>query len=605
MNPAPRLGFYLKLVALGAVLASVLALAGPLLRPGFPGGHDGTPHVTYTYLFDQALQQHQFPVRWVELLRDGHSQPLFNFYQPGFYYLVQLTHLVVPSLALSFKLTIVLLWWFGSLFIFLLLCRRGLLAAALAALVFAFSPYLLLDVFVRAAYPELAAIALAPVVLWSIDRFLRTRDARDALVVSFCLALMLLCHLPSVLILTPVFAGYAWCVPRSGRHWLSGAAGLALAALLACGMAAFYVMPALTEIDFIAMSRLTQGDFDYRRHFVYPIQWIRFAWGYGASIPGPDDTMSLQIGLVQWAMLLGAGAALAAATLAGARLAGTRLARATWAREARRIPAETRRQLGLWLGLIALAMFLMTGASRMVWEALPPLAYVQYPWRFHMVITLGAAALAGLLLSLVRGQTAQAVILILAVGLHWQLYRDHLAPSAYLSEQDYPIDKTHWADASTGRTDAFIESGYTPVEATRLPSVPVGRWTIASGQDGAVEEQVIEYDRLRLSAASPAGMRLTFNSHWFPGWKAWIDGRETPITIVPELGYLQVEVPAGSHIVEARFTDTPVRTYANRLSAASLSLWGLLAATQSLWSRGRRREVAQARQQATSRRMAA
>ena len=161
--------------ALAVVVAALLALVVPVvIRGGLPAGHDTPAHLTYTYLFDRALTEGQFPVRWIEWVREGHGQPLFNFYQPGLFYFVQVIHLLVPSLTVSLKLTILLLWWLGAGFMYMFLRRCGRLAAAGGALVFAFSPYLMLDVFVRCAYPELAGIVFAVGVLWALDGWLRT-----------------------------------------------------------------------------------------------------------------------------------------------------------------------------------------------------------------------------------------------------------------------------------------------------------------------------------------------------------------------------------------------------------------------------------------------
>src|SRR3954468_16934635 len=64
------------------------ALVLPFVHPGLPFGHDLSAHLTYSYLFDRALRGGQFPVRWTHGVAAGHGQPLFNFYQPGFYYAV-------------------------------------------------------------------------------------------------------------------------------------------------------------------------------------------------------------------------------------------------------------------------------------------------------------------------------------------------------------------------------------------------------------------------------------------------------------------------------------------------------------------------------------
>jgi hypothetical protein len=566
---AGRMGLALRVGALCVAIFTIGSLATPLWHSGFPAGHDTGAHLTYTHLFDRALREGQFPVRWVELPRGGHSQPLFNFYQPGFYYLVFLTHLLVPSLALSVKWTLVWLWWLGATFTFAWMKRCGVMPATLAALLFACAPYLILDVLVRAAFPEMAAIAFAPAVLWALDRFLRTDVLGYALALALFVGVMLVCHLPSFLICAPAFVCYACCVPRrAGGSRLRALLIAAAAVLLGCGLAAFYVLPALTEMDAIAMSQLTKGYFDYHQHFVYPVQWMRYSWGYGGSVAGPDDQMSFQIGIVQWVVLV--------ATLG---VLATKMWRGRWRQD------EVTGAMWCWLGVAGFAMFLMTGASVRVWDAIAPLAFIQFPWRFLMLVSLSAAALSALLLSgLSRRSTMQALILLVVATAMWPLTHAQLKPARYIPAGDYEIDDPGWARSERAMANGFIEVGYTPVQATRLPVGPIGRWTVTRGE-GSVRERAVADDRLDLVVKSPEGIQLTINSHDFPGWKAWVDRQETPVSAQPGFGFLQVQVPPGSHRVEARFTNTPVRTAANALSAASLVF---TAAAGLLLLRGRR-----------------
>jgi uncharacterized membrane protein len=210
MSPSQAARSTLYASAVVATLVMMASLARPLLHRGFPAGHDTPAHVTYTYLFNRALSDGQAPVRWVEGVRHGYSQPLFNFYQPGFYYLVEATHVLVPSLAWSLKTTVILVWAAGAGFMFLLFRSLGVLPALAASSLFACSPYVLLDVFVRAAYPELSAVAFAVGILWATERM--TRAARPWHVAALALftGLTLVCHLPTFLIFSPlVTAGIA------------------------------------------------------------------------------------------------------------------------------------------------------------------------------------------------------------------------------------------------------------------------------------------------------------------------------------------------------------------------------------------------------------
>jgi uncharacterized membrane protein len=544
---------HLTALSAGAVVISVLTVAPPILHSGFAAGHDTPAHVTYIYLFDRALRQGQFPVRWVEWVAAGHSQPLFNFYQPGLYYLVELVHQIVPSLSMSLKVTVVLLWWCGALFTFLLFERLGLLPGALAALTFAFAPYIVLDVFVRAAYPELAAIALLPGVLWSLDGLMTTGRFVYAPLLAVLTGLMLLCHLPTCLAFSPLVAAYccrlAWSRERAVRL-----AVVFLAGTLGFGLAAFYILPALQELRLVRMTELTSAYFDYHRHFVYPSQWVRYSWGFGGSVEGPDDQMSFQIGIVQWITIILACASVVAA-LRRRRLSGTAL------------------DLTFWLCIAAGAMFVMTGSSVVLWDTIGPLRYLQFPWRFLMVVSIACAALAAHLLSLIKSRTWQAAAVICAVALQLGLFHRHLKPSHYILPSTMDIDSRQWSQQPKTKTAAFVELGYFPTAAVRLPEREIGRWSISQGT-GTVHEVALGDDRLILEVATKEGLRLTINSHFFPGWRVRMDGQEQAVSGRPRDGYMDVDVPPGGHRIEAVFTNTNPRRLGNSISIVSVA--GLL-----------------------------
>jgi hypothetical protein len=479
---------------------------------------------------------------------------------------VELVHVGVRSLSMSLKLTVVLLWWTGSFFMFMLFKRLGWLPGAIAALFFALAPYLIVDVFVRAAYPELAAIAFVPGVLWSLDSFARTGRLIFVPLFSLLTCLMLLCHLPTCFVFGPVVAVYFYCLPR-GPGARFRVMVTVVAGVLGLGLATFYVLPALGELHLVRMNALTTQYFDYHRHFVDPSQWVNYAWGYGGSVEGPADQMSFQIGISQWIAVVVAGLAVGAAWTSG-RIAGTH------------------RELVFWLSVIGCSMFLMTRSSLAVWEAVPPLRYLQFPWRFLMVIAVACGALAAHLLSLLNDPARQACVVIGVVALQFGLFHGHLEPARYIAQDDMNIDSRQWRGDPKARSTAFIEDGYFPIAAARLPDDDVARWSVSRGQ-GDVDAVTLRDDRLVLGTTSEQGFQLTVNSHFFPGWKAWLDGREVAVDVRRGDGYMSVEVPGGTHRVEIAFEDTPTRRAANWTSIASGVGYLVLSAACLTSARGR------------------
>jgi hypothetical protein len=549
----------LNVIAVVLLIAAVGPVAFPFVHDGFPQGHDATAHVTYIYRFDRALAQGQFPVRWVEGTQPGHNQPLFNFYQVGFYYVVELLHRVIPSLSVAFKATPVLLWWLGTAFMVLFLRPYGFLPAVTGSVVFALSPYTIVDVFVRAAYPEFAAIVFAVGALWAFDRVLRTGGRVWMLVFAVFEALTLLCHLPAAMIAAPLFAAQLLSSPGNRFDWTHlrmAAAG----SLLGLGLASFYVLPAIAELPMVQIRRLTEGSADFHNHFVHPRQWTRFLWGnewnYGASVSDATDLLPLHISLVQWAVFgLSSGTALYC-------LWRHCLSAQFWS-------------LTAWLGVTALAMSMMTAPSFRVWEAIPAMAFIQFPWRLFLLLSVAGGVLAALLLSSIGSRRMQAIVLLLVVIFHMFVYHRRLQPEGYVSRSVMNIDNPDWGDTGQARRWGYFEPSYNPVGVTRDTAEEIGRWHVVRGV-ALIRERFVRDDRIGLDVESHTPITLRIHIRYFPGWTIRVDGVQTDPSRTPDFDFMEVNVPSGAHRVDVQFENTRVRSAANSVTVVSASTLTLL-----------------------------
>ncbi|MGE4056164.1 MAG: hypothetical protein AB7F99_15315 [Vicinamibacterales bacterium] len=544
----PKMARATSVIAAVALAASLVYLGSPMMTLGFPAAHDIQTHATYTFLFDRALSQGQFPVRWVEWIRPGYGQPLFSFYQVGLYYLVSLVHAVGLDLSTALKATVVGLWWAGAFFMFLLCRPFGRMPGLAAAAVFAWSPYLILDAYVRSSFPEMAAIAFIPAVIWSLDRALQTGRGAYHLLLAVALALMMLCHAAATVIAMPLVPAYCAYALATRRTTLAGAGWVAAACVLGGGLAAFYVIPANFELDHISIGQMASGYFDYHQHFVAPQQWFDYEWGPGASLPGPDDGLSLQVGIVQAGIAAAAAIAAIIAVARGKRQAAPLI----W-----------------WLGVFALGLFMMTPAAAWLWELVPQLAFAQFPWRYFMIVAVAGGALAGVLVSLIENRTAQALVVLGLIVTQWYVEREYIEFTLEGPRLIMEIDDPDWPLTQNARDTAFLERAFVPPGGP-WPPPDVGRWAVTQGR-GTVEVKRLEDTIVALDVETSEGFRLVVNSRRAPGWRVWLDERES--TFESDEGQLEVDVPAGTSHVEVRLTNTAIRTMANAISLASALLW--------------------------------
>jgi hypothetical protein len=217
-------------------------------------------------------------------------------------------------------------------------------------------------------------------------------------------------------------------------------------------------------------------------------------------------------------------------------------------------------------------MFMATAASRPIWEHVAPLAYVQFPYRFLMLLPFAGGLLTARLLSAVDDRRIQAVVVIAIVGLDVTLYRSAMQPQSYISRNLVNPDTDQWPYYSEARRE-FIEPAYYPAGVTaRLAPAP-RRWSVVG--EGDVKELVTTDAHRLLDARSDRGMSLVLNTPYFPVWSVSVDGAPAVPRVRPDDAYMEIPVGPGVHEVEATFTDTPMRRLANVTTVATT---GLLAA---------------------------
>jgi hypothetical protein len=73
-----------------------------------------------------------------------------------------------------------------------------------------------------------------------------------------------------------------------------------------------------------------------------------------------------------------------------------------------------------------------------------------------------------------------------------------------------------------------------------------------------------------LLISSPKPFRATFHTFYFPGWKAYVDEEEVEITPTDCFGLVSFDVPSGEHEITLRFESTPIRSFGEAISWASL-----------------------------------
>jgi uncharacterized membrane protein len=211
-------------------------------------------HVYRGVVFSAARADGWVYPRWAEALNSGLGSPLFTFYPPLTYYVMDALHGVGVAHPLAWRLlaaTALVLAGLGAFGLGLAVFRRadaGLVGAA----VFVYAPHLLREWFDRGS-PEGLAIALSPWVLWALLRLASRPSGLRLALAAGSWALVILAHSLAALLLLPVLGVFvAYLGLRGGAR----AAGVAAGGLLAGGrLAGFCVAPLVAEAGTVRVGR--------------------------------------------------------------------------------------------------------------------------------------------------------------------------------------------------------------------------------------------------------------------------------------------------------------------------------------------------------------
>lgn len=557
-----------KLAAPEVLLATITILlvaaiaCAPMLWYGASNGHSIVYNLVWLKNFSAQLAQGDLYPRWLMDMNHGAGSPAFYFYAPLPFYVASLPGLLLAGS----KLTIQLAWgeWLlialSGITFFRYARRRFEMGTALfcAALYMLLPYHFEIDLWRRQDIGELANYIWMPLVLYYTEKLFDGRRAVAGLAVSY--ALMLLSHLPSALLFSICVGGYVVVLLWDKHSWfclLRFIGGIAIGLLLA----AAYWVPALFSEQYVRADKFWTPYFDFHKWF-FPINESPH---HDANSHAFAERLFTVVGI------------------ATAMFALCWLPAFRW-----RETVGTKKLIGC-LVLIGVAWFLMSSWSTFVWENVPELWKVQFPWRIAMVVDL-AAAIAALhtvhCLYVHRDWFSAAALAISLLLLTWCF------ATANVKNKLDPFDNAWWI---VGRDNA-VRNGLDAPEYTTLwnPSKTPDTSLGIAGQDKLVYDATagkisiahwlprnIELD---VHLKYPA--RLSVHQFYFPNWQARTEGGSA-LNVAPskENGLVIIDLPAGNY--RARLKLEPLR---QELIGSTITAFGfVLLFWWSAW-RARRRK---------------
>jgi uncharacterized membrane protein YfhO len=399
------------------------------------------------------------------------------------------------------------------------------------------------DIFVRGDISESWVFVFFPLCFWAALRLSKKVNGKNIFLLAISLAGLFFTHNVMTMLFAPFFALWILYLVWD-RKKFSLIYPLVFSSVLAAGVAASFLLPAFFERSYIQTQHLTGGYFDFRGHFVELKQFFSTFWGYGASVWGPEDGMSFQVGVVQWVTI---GLTLVFAFIKRKQI----------------IKDRTIYLLVVVFASFLFSLFMQHNRSTFIWLAVPMLQYVQFPWRFLAITVFFVAVFAGSLAKLLPKYkyAILTLVVISCIAFTYNYFRpesyyDDATDAGYISQQTLSIDDK-------------LPKDYLPIWVKKITSPKITQPQIVSGQANASDYSARSNSatfNINVEKNSVIDVPLTY----FPGWVAELNGKKISLMDPSDLGIIRFSVPEGNYKISLYLGNTPLREAANIISVISI-----------------------------------
>ena len=512
-------------------MAAALAVEVPFLFRGTPSGHDVEFHL-YTWLevLSQWKQGVLYP-HWAALAHFGYGEPRFIFYPPASWTLGAALAAIFP---LRFANCIYIWLALAAAGVSMFLLAREWLDsrdATFAAVLYTVNPYHLAIVYWRSAFAELLASSLVPLLLLVLLRD-DERRVRTAIFLAFLLATAWFINAPAAVMihysLALMVVVLAWR-QRSFRLPIITAAAVALGAALA----AFYLLPAIYEQRWINIAQsISPG--------ARPLDNFLFVHTDDAD----HDTFNR---VISW--------------IACAEIFVTLLA-AFFARSWRTRNRE------LWLLLVVWASacsIMMVSITNPLWDILPKLRFMQFPWRWLLCLSVPFALLVAIGVRRWNARIALYLATLCVLAFVWH----HFQPPWWDTVADLrEMQDNIVTGAGYEGTDEYTPVGADPAAVDKAAR----RATVEGPAHASIQIQEWNAERKVIMAQMSAPDALALKLFNYPAWRVQVNGRQVQPGAREATGQMLVPVEAGKNRVQITFIRTWDRTLGVWISVLALLL---------------------------------
>jgi hypothetical protein len=546
--------------ALFLACAGIAAL--PLAWRGVSCGHDFDFHLESWMEVLRQWHQGVFYPHWAASANYGAGEPRFVFYPPFSWMLGALLAAMLPWAWTPLAFTLLALAAMGTTCFHMAKEWMSEDHAAIAACFYVLNPYVLFVAYERTAYGELlAAIWLPLVFLYG----LRRKPAMPQL--ALVIAALWLTNAPGAVMGCYALAILVLWTAIAERRWqLAGRAAAGTA--LGLGLTGFYLIPAICEQ-----------------------RWVEITRAIGSGMRVEDSFLFEHTGEAFHDQVLHTASWIAVALLSFTAIAAIASLR-------------NKRASSLRWPLIALAIIiavLLLPFSDPLWRNLPELKFLQFPWRWLLVLSLIAATFAA---DCLRGQATTrravrwrtAVIVAIACALSTLAWNNYWQPCD--DEDNIQAQRATFHSGGFEGTDEYtaspadngdIQQGLPVIRILPQPDADQAdssiaenpSWHASSNSLSGTHTQIVRWDveHMTVIIDAPTNAFAVLRLMDYPAWQVRLYGQSIQTRPHRDDGLMTIPVAAGRSQIDVQYTATSDVWAGRILSLLSLIL--LLALTIS------------------------
>lgn len=524
-------------------LCAFTALIRPYLKNGVPYTHDGENHLARFANYKVALKEGQWPPRFAPNLMNHYGYPVFNYNYP----LANILSLPFSFLRIHYETTFKLIMATGLLVgaggIFRWLTLSGVSKnwGWLAIAAYFSAPFTANLIFVRGNPGEVWAMALFPWLLW-FTQSIGQRKTPSWFVRALIITAFLLSHNIAVL-----FGGILWGFYTLAEFrkkvplWKTWLASLAVSVLLAL----WFWLPALAEKHWVVLDS-TALNTSPAAHVATIPQLLFSPIQFGYSYLTPVDTMSFSIGLVSIISFIFCTGWLLKYFF----------------------KKNSKESSSLWFFMLVcwvLVLFQLP-MSHIVWETVPLVRFIQFPWRLTAFIVIMSMPLIA-----AAARTHRVIQQLLICALFFQII---------VAWRLQPVDILHKTPLDY---DLFSQSSTTAHENTpkTFEYETISDWSpeprILDGEGEFMVEHWAGSSR-QYTVRANTTLLIAEPTMYFPGWETLVNGTIVSYTNNEQVaGRIAYALAPGEYHVTTRFTQrTWPRLIGNAVSVTAALVWGWL-----------------------------